>query len=186
MSRLQPMSLFSDVFPDRKDVNNLGNYLCRFCGKPTINSRRKYYCSDECYWNCQKSISWWFARQGTFKRDEEKCVKCGKKLDYNDAWDCHHIIPVEKLNPLAVATVYNNPEWKHCSERDKDHGFAIIYTLLIHDINNLITLCSGCHKREHAATPESINYEAEILTLEHFFNHTKTIICAEGKENEEP
>ena len=162
-----PQSMFYRIFPDRRDPNNPRRYLCRYCGKPSV-SPKKYYCSDECNSNCQRAISWWFARQGVFKRDEGKCVKCGKNLDFNATWDCHHVIPVKDLWNIAWDSVFENNEWALVSDNDKARGYAIIYTLLVHDINNLVTLCSKCHKLEHAAKPETMVYE-ESLGLEYFF-----------------
>lgn len=149
MSRIDPRSTFSLVFPDRPDPEHPGKYLCRFCGKPAKPPKR-YYCSDECYWNCQRAVSWWFARDSVFKRDGGKCVKCGAQLHDNFNWDCHHVIPVNKLRRLARDVIYRNPECSHMSEDEKNHAWAVVYTLLILDINNLITLCPKCHKKEHS------------------------------------
>ena len=172
MSRLMPTSLFNTIFPDRIDPNNPDRYLCRFCGKPSVPPKH-YYCSDDCYWNCQRSVAWWFARRGTFNRDNGKCVKCGKKLNYDHTWDCHHVIPVKELWHIAWTSVFENSDWENASDKDKAKGYAIIYTLLVHDINNLITLCPECHKIEHAASPETVDDEFETLTLEHFFGGSK-------------
>ena len=145
-----------------------GKYRCRFCGKLSVPPKR-YYCSDECYWNCQRSVAWWFARRGTFKRDGGKCVKCGGSLNFDNTWDCHHIIPVKELWGTAWDVVFANPDWDNVSEEDKARGFATIYTLLVHDINNLITLCSKCHKEEHAATKTPIIETYPSITLDDFF-----------------
>jgi len=169
MTRLSPTSFFNDVFPDRRD-KEAGKYLCRFCGKPSVKPK-KYYCSDECYWNCQRSVSWRFARKGTFNRDGGECVKCGKKLNYDNTWDCHHIIPVKELYNLSINTVYKNHHWDGLNTDKKNHGWAIIYTLLIHDINNLITLCPACHKREHATHPTPQIELEPLRTLNYFFEN---------------
>jgi len=112
-------------------------------------------------------VGWWFARKGVFDRDGGKCVICGKQLNFDATWDCHHVIPVAELHTIAYNVAYMNPDWDNISEADKRH-FAVIYTLLVHDINNLVTLCSTCHKLEHAANPETVVYE-ETLTLDFFF-----------------
>lgn len=169
MSRLMPTSLFNEIFPDRKDPDNPGHYLCRYCGKPTIESRRRYYCSDDCYWNCQRAVGWWHARRGTFNRDKGICVDCGVKLNYNGTWDCHHVIPIVDLNCLSYNITYKHEDWRDLPEWKKSRGFAIIYTLLAHDINNLVTLCSECHKKRHAAKPKHAAIPVNIITLEHFF-----------------
>jgi len=181
MTRLMPTTLFNTIFPDKEDPENPGHYLCRFCGKPTTETRRIYYCSDECYWNCQKSVAWWFARRETFKRDKGRCVKCGKKLEYEDTWDCHHIIPVSELWKTAWDSVFDNPDWATVSDEDKMRGYAIIYTLLAHDVNNLVTLCPDCHKLEHTAKPEEVIDEFEIITLDHYFGGTITEASESGR-----
>ena len=169
MSRLMPTSMFNRIFPDRIDPDNPKRYLCRFCGKPSVKPKH-YYCSDDCYWNCQRAVAWWFARDGTFKRDNGLCVDCGVKLDYNKKWDCHHIIPVVDLHDLAYQVVRRNPDWDQVSEIDKRRGFAVMYTLLVHDINNLVTLCPACHKKRHAAKPKHAAIPVNIITLEQFFD----------------
>jgi len=162
-----PSAMFGLVFPDRRDPDNPGRYLCRFCGKPSVKPK-VYYCSDDCYWGCQRAVGWWYARRGVFDRDEGKCVTCGKQLNFDATWDCHHVIPVAELHTIAYRAVRRNPDWDQVSEEDKRHGFAVIYTLLVHDINNLVSLCSACHKLMHAAKPEAVVYE-EPLTLDFFF-----------------
>ena len=168
MGRIMPTTVFNRVFPDREDPDNIGRYLCRFCGKPSVKPKR-FYCSDDCYWNCQRAVSWWFARRGTFNRDKGLCVDCYTKLDYNKTWECHHVIHYAKLHTLAYDLVYRSKEWKDVSLEDKERGWAIIFTLLVLDINNLVTLCQKCHKKRHAAKPKTRNIPLNIPTLEHFF-----------------
>ena len=165
-----PTTMFNRIFPDRRDPNRgKWDYLCRYCGKSTEHTRRRYYCSDECYWNCQRAVAWWHARRGTFNRDKGLCVDCRRKLDYDETWDCHHVIPVIDLNTLAYELTWKHPEWVDLPEWKKRRGFAIIYTLLVHDINNLVTLCSECHKKRHASKPKTPTIPVNIITLEQFF-----------------
>jgi len=159
-----PSTMFGLIFPDRINPDDPKRYLCRYCGKPSVKPKQ-YYCSDDCYWSCQRAVAWWYARRGTFDRDGGKCVSCGKQLNFDATWDCHHIIPVAKLHTIASREVL---DWEQTSEEEKRRGYAILYTLLVHDINNLVTLCSKCHKLMHAAKPETVVYE-EPFTLEHFF-----------------
>jgi len=155
-----PTTLFNELFPDVKDPENPGHYLCRFCGKPTINTRRFFYCSDECYNLCQKAVSWLSARRAVWKRDGGKCVRCGTSVLLYDGWKkegegkevaaCHHVIPVRELHGIAYDAVYND-DWGDVPAEIKSLWFCRFYVMLYLDINNLITLCFKCHKMIHAA-----------------------------------
>lgn len=161
MSRTTPTSLFHYIFPSRKDPQNLGHYLCRFCGKSTTHTRRVFYCSDECYNLCQKAVSWLSVRREVWKRDGCKCVRCGDPVLLYDGWhkvgegkeaaSCHHIKPVKKLRGMAVDAVFNDENRKHIPDEKKEYWYCRFYAMLYLDINNLITLCSNCHNIAHAA-----------------------------------
>lgn len=161
MARLTPTALFERIFPDRRDPMNPGHYLCRFCGKPTIHTRRHVYCSDECFNLCQKAVSWLSARRETWKRDGGKCVRCVIPVKLYDGWykegegdsaaECHHIKSVSYLNTEAVEAVYLNTQWENIDKETKRHWWAVFYTILYLDINNLQTLCGECHKMVHKA-----------------------------------
>jgi len=173
LSRLIPLTLFSEIWPDREDPDNPGHYLCRFCGKPTINTRRRYYCSDECYYHCQRAVSWPSARRAAWIRDNKQCQVCGKPLLlYTDKYhpeleitECHHDFPVRKMWRLAWDIVleadFKDLRWRRSCYDPKDpkqlkhiaqgRAFAILYTLLFLDVNNLQTLCHDCHAMKHAA-----------------------------------
>lgn len=173
MSRLMPASMFSDLFPDRKDPENPEKYLCRLCGKPTTNTRRMYWCSDECYNLTQRAVSWGYARYLAYQRDEGKCQICGKQLKLytgdsrpgDEVSECHHKIPIKLLHRITVDTVIDVPfeelHWKRGSYDPKGpkelervamtRAFAVVYTLLFLDVNNLETLCHDHHAMKHAA-----------------------------------
>lgn len=144
MTRLMPSSLFSILFPDREDPNHKWQYLCRLCGKPTVDSRRQYWCSDRCYWLTQQAVSWEYARHLVLKRDKV-CQLCGAK----HPTDVHHRTPVRKLHRIAVEAMM-----KYKPEHRK-RAFAVIYTLLFLDVNNLVALCNKCHNLKHAADNRS-------------------------------
>jgi len=163
-----PSSLFSEIFPTQKDPDNPGHYLCRFCGNPTIETRRRYYCSDECYDLCQLAVSWPSARQVVWVRDEEKCTLCGDHVNLygRPVAEIHHVIPVRDLARLPWDVVKGIPleelHWrKSCWDNFEDkkqmehtamsRASAIIYTILYLDINNLRTLCTKCHDVVHSA-----------------------------------
>ena len=139
---------------------NSRHFLCRFCGKPTIDTRRSFWCSDDCHDLCQKAVSWLSARREVWKRDGGKCVRCGDPVKLYDGWRkvgegksvvaCHHVKYASGLWGVAFDAVYND-EWKEVDDETKSHWFAVFYTILYLDLNNLITLCTDCHKMIHAA-----------------------------------
>ena len=176
MGYAQPSSLFSEIFPTQKDPDNPGHYLCRFCGKPTTETRRQYYCSDECYNLCQRAVSWVSTRRVVWTRDEKKCTLCGDPVKlYDSQWysegegtiaEIHHMLPVRDLWRLAWDVIKGIPleelHWrKSCWDHFEDEkqmeqtamlrAFAIVYTILYLDINNLKTLCTKCHDVVHSA-----------------------------------
>lgn len=160
MTRLTPTSLFNEIFPDRRDPMNPGHYLCRFCGKPTIDTRRQFYCGDDCYNLCQKSVSWLQVRRLVWERDNRKCVRCGNPVKLYDGWSkegegesvtaTHHVKYASTLWGVAFDAVYND-DWEEVDQETKSHWFAVFYTILYLDHNNLITLCYDCHKMVHKA-----------------------------------
>ena len=168
MARLTPTSLFARIFPDRRDPDNPRHFLCRFCGKPTIHTRRSFWCSDKCHDLCQKAVSWLQVRRETWKRDGGKCVRCGNPVRLYDGWrkvgegkgaaECHHVKAVSWLWGVAWDAVFND-DWADIEADTKSHWFAVFYTILYLDINNLITLCYDCHKMVHAADLRNQKWE---------------------------
>lgn len=156
----RPTKFFNDIFPDKKDPNNPRTYLCRYCGKPTIDSDRRYYCSDECYWLCQKAVSWSWRRRLVYRRDDGRCVRCREKVKlegggYKSRSEIHHIMHVKEIWLFCWDMV---GEWTQIGEIQKSQTkriFAKIYTLMYLDMNNLETLCFSCHNMVHAADNRS-------------------------------
>lgn len=149
MSRCDPWSLFGLLFPNIEDPENPGQYLCRFCGKPTTETRRRYYCGDSCYWNCMKMCSWPWLRRDIMKRDNNQCIICGKHVGrgYHQG-EVHHIIPVAAIWDISWKVVR---EWGYTNETlGYRNLWAKVYTALFMDPNNLITLCINCHNKVHA------------------------------------
>lgn len=165
---------FPIIFPDRVDPENPGEYLCRFCGKPTINSRRKYYCRDKCHNNCYEALSWEKARRLAFIRDNGTCQMCGTKVylhgngepdalkwikpEYHKEYrvyyegerkaEIHHIIPCEYLTHLAYKVTREIED--EILRRHWDYKLTAMLEL---DVNNLTTLCrKPCHDIVHSST----------------------------------
>jgi len=180
MVQLHPTELFNELFPDRRDPDNPEHFLCRFCGKPTTNTRRRYYCSDECYWFCQKAVSWPWIRREVWERDDKKCVICGEPLRLDSdrgeglyTMECHHRIYVQEIWRIAwdVMKSWSLEElrWKRAyydnfkDEKDLERTarfrvFAVVYTLLFLNMNNLETLCPKCHDMKHSADKRNQNW----------------------------
>lgn len=106
---------------------------------------------------------WSWRRQDVFKRDQGKCVRCGKELvlEYGtlkNRAECHHIMHVKEIfyfcwdliKTWIVEDEMFKPEIKRI--------FAKIYTLMYLDMNNLETLCFDCHNMVHAADNRSIKH----------------------------
>lgn len=160
MTRLTPTAYFKEIFPDRRDPDNPRHFLCRFCGKPTTNTRRSFWCSDECHDLCQKAVSWLSARKEVWIRDNGECVRCGEPVLLYDGWrkvgkgkdvtNCHHVKPVNELWGVAWDAVHHD-EWEQVPTEAKTYWYCRFYVMLYLDINNLITLCPVCHKMIHSA-----------------------------------
>ena len=151
--RLTPFSLYQELFPTRDDPENPGHYLCRYCGKPTTHTRRRYYCGDDCHDLCQKAVSWGHARASTWIRDNKQCSLCKTPVElYKDKYgaQCHHIIPVKDLHWVAYDAV-KGEYWDEFDKESITYWFVKFYTMLYLDINNLTTLCHKCHKMVHRA-----------------------------------
>ena len=122
-------------------------------------------------------------RREVWERDGKKCVKCGAdvKLEFDsrnrdshvnsfETVECHHDpLQAHQIHSLAW-TLVNSWELKdlHWKRGAYDHMyadndeetlakrrvFAVVYTLLYLDMNNLRSLCPKCHKKAHAAQPK--------------------------------
>ena len=172
----QPISFFTTIYPDRRDLTREGyHYLCRFCGKSTEHTRKRYYCSDECYWLCQKSLAWWEARRLTYERDKGKCVECGIDVGLdasrnrdsdNPVCNIHHVFPVKEIINLTRNVVNKWVEMGWLEKEQQNRVWCIIYAIMYLDINNLITLCPTCHKKKHGKkepkTPITLNYFFDV------------------------
>lgn len=195
--RLTPTALFNEIFPDRRDPQNPRHYLCRFCGKPTVDTRRRFYCGDECYNLCQRAVSWLSARRATWERDNKQCTLCKTNVKLYDGWheegegddvaNCHHIKSVIYLSRIVTEAILVNSEWEHIDRDTKNHWWAKIYTILYLDINNLTTLCFKCHKMVHAADYRNQNKENPFMVARtkwgRFWKHNDALIYSRTLED---
>jgi len=173
MSRLMPQTIWYLVWPNRPDPDREGKYLCRLCGKPAVSPKR-FYCSDECTSLVQASVSWASARRASYMKAEGRCEfpGCGEKLklylgDQREGRyvaECHHIFPVKDIWKLTWDLI---AEWGIPEGPRQQRVYAVVYTLLFLDVNNLVTYCPDHHKLIHSADMRKSNWVPgyNIVTL---------------------
>jgi hypothetical protein len=141
---------------DRRDLKT-GRWKCRLCEKPS-KPPKIFYCSDECSNLFQLALSWPAARYRTIKRDENRCVKCGKvvgthysEYDYekrefvyhNEIANAHHIIPVKYLwGEIQIAL-------EGLEGKERTYRAQQLKSIVLFHSDNLITLCEKHHKEAH-------------------------------------
>jgi len=133
--------VYLDVF-DVRD-NETGRFRCRYCGKVVPKGRKKHYCSDECRRKFYYAYSWDRVRKEVWERDGGRCVSCGAKVELygDDACEIHHKTPARELRWVAWDVVKDVED-----ERKRNRYFTILYYMLLYDQDNLVTLCSKCHR----------------------------------------
>ena len=152
------MSLVMDYQAFNRYDEDAKRYRCRLCGALSTG-RKIHYCSDEHRTLFELGISWAYARSLVLKRDNHRCVKCGKivqghYIEYDEGKrefissdnlaNIHHVIPVSYLWGEIFKAL------EGCPEKEKDYRKEQMKVLLFFHIDNLITLCDDpCHKEEH-------------------------------------
>ena len=142
---------------DRRDYDT-GRWKCRLCEKPA-QPPKQYYCSNEHRRIFHLGISWPQARYLALKRDNYRCVKCGKivaghhhtydegkkKFVYSkEIANIHHVIPVSYLWGEIFKAL------EGCPASERDWRMEQLMIMVFFHIDNLITLCEDpCHKEEH-------------------------------------
>lgn len=108
----------------------------RYCSKHTKESNRyNRERTDSKYTEFYKTTEWKVARGIALARDNYQCVLCKRKGIKKKADMVHHIIPVKK-----------------------DWGKRL-------DINNLMSLCDGCHNGiDHNSPPTPKKLERHLLS----------------------
>ena len=125
--------------PIRRDAD--GKVICRGCGAP-IPPGRQTWCSRECYQlHCPGA-----AIMLVKKRDKEVCQKCGR--DYRaakKAWRAAE--PTKAWDQPGFAETYR--AWRHSKpSKPEYHHIKPFSEGGTHALDNLLTLCHGCHAEE--------------------------------------
>lgn len=142
---------------NRRDIKT-GRWKCRYCEKPS-QPPKQFYCSDEHRDLFELSLSWPHTRNLVLKRDNYRCVKCGKivaphshyydkdKKDFvysDEVANIHHVIPVAYLWNEILKSL------EGCPPKDRPRRREQLKVIVFFHIDNLITLCEDpCHKDEH-------------------------------------
>ncbi|MEE3066611.1 MAG: HNH endonuclease [Actinomycetota bacterium] len=133
--------------------------VCNRCGEK-LTGRKTQWCSAECSDKLTREHNWNWARKAARRRDENRCVRCGEapltrrrveRLDPTIWWGAHRLktIGVEIDDPLPdlLVDVYNwviHLEVNHITPRNGGgYGWGCH-----NHLNNLETLCHGCHVAE--------------------------------------
>lgn len=142
---------------DRRDLET-GRWKCRLCEKPA-EPPKIFYCSDECSELFQLALSWPAARYWALKRDNHRCVKCGRivqghylEYDYgkskfieaDNIANVHHVIPVSYIwNEILKAV-------EGLEGKERTWRVQQLKSIAFFHLDNLVTLCEDpCHKEEH-------------------------------------
>ena len=158
-----------------KRINNENKYLCLvpICNKIAKFNKRgtqQNYCEDHSFFDMQKYTSFSCLRLEVFRRDNYKCVKCGKQPT--------------RLIRKGYKIHYNKIIKEEYMEEWKDTMLTIVDTLIADhiipialggdewDINNLQTLCPECNKIK---TKEDIKNIAELRKIEKKQNNTEIL-----------
>lgn len=160
---------YRDLPPQQKNAD--GKWICRWCGK-VCPGRRRSWCSDEClnaYWILRSPS---YARHRTYERDKGVCAICG--LDTNMVGSVLGYLQGSAKRGRDGKYYYIAPDWYGNSERRLWHGEwrqwlfdTLEITVGGHGhlweadhivpvaegggscgLDNIRTLCVGCHKAE--------------------------------------
>lgn len=148
---LPPRQLNARAFPQREPG------ICAFCGKAITDKRRKRYCSEECADEVAIRTNSSYARWKVFERDKGVCAECRidtvaltadlKRLGATDpatfrlrvtgSWLRARIY----LNTASGTVTVERELW------DADHVVPVVKGGGGCGLENLRTLCGGCHQK---------------------------------------
>lgn len=116
---------------------------CAWCGA-ALPARRRTWCSDRCgraFW----TNHWWsLARQAAKRRDRYRCRRCGAEAPKRPTRRSHPVEGAYKsaLRAWRAARKTERMEVNHRVPCNGKHGTVSCD----HHLDNLETLCVGCHK----------------------------------------
>lgn len=163
MSRERFLSI--DSFPKRFGPD--GKALCRYCGGPLGKGRRSW-CGDKCVEEFMVRSSAGFARSKLLERDHGVCAVCGtdtERLAQMLRWARYGLRMMRceayawygpTRHAWALKTLEHRWPWlKRVRGRvslwDADHIHPVVLGGGQSGLDNLRTLCIGCHKAETKA-----------------------------------
>jgi 5-methylcytosine-specific restriction enzyme A len=136
--------------------------LCRRCGDPIVENRRRTFCSDECVHQWRLTSDPAYLRQQVFERDRGVCAGC--RLDtqallryFPRGWRYYQRIGerqvVSSAEWIELCRALGIPQSRaeNASLWDADHIIPVIEGGGECDLSNIRTLCICCHR---AATME--------------------------------
>lgn len=138
---------FADRYKDFPTVKGQdGFWTCRFCKKPVIGKKWRYYCSEACETEVNVRCGW---NLGYYidKRDSGICADCG--LDCRALEDA-----IEQLRS-KIEYKYSCQAWQALKSELGKSGWEYHHVLPVHKgggkcgLDNYITLCVRCHKKRH-------------------------------------
>lgn len=100
-------------------------------------SRKQFYCSDECRNKTYRYYIWDYVREDVWIRDGRRCLypDCGRAITLNEA-EIHHIVSIEELRRIIGRNFRGN---------HRDYRRALFEAFV--DKRNLVTLCEACHNK---------------------------------------
>lgn len=149
-------------------VKTKGFYrLCKVCDKPiwvmACHSKTKYYCSKAC-----KSLSQTFNHSSISKH-----LKTGSKKYYGPNW-----IQQRKRARKRDSYACQNPtcritEKEYGQELSVHHKVPFVFFndyLEANKLENLISLCELCHRKEHAGEQHPLKFDMKKIIFENALN----------------
>jgi len=140
---------FSNYYRERAKLPQPDGEHCIICGKD-LPSRKRKYCSDECYSEWSRKIqteNWGVLRNKTLEASNLKCIKCGFQVEYN-------AVSSEEY-PFGYCTILSPEDQKGKRISDNPSGLFVVDHIKPialggkeFDSTNLQVLCSECNKEK--------------------------------------
>ncbi len=141
--------------------------LCKVCDKPiwvmTCHSKTNFFCSQEC-----KSISQTFC-DSLISKD----LKTGSKKYYGPNWLQQRKRARKRDNYTCQNPTCGITEEEYGQELSVHHKAPFVYFndyLEANKLDNLISLCEPCHRKEHVGELHPLKFDSEMIVFENALN----------------